>query len=183
MANQKLKACIAYICQKERPQQSALDPVKLNKVLWYSDASSYMDTRTSITGSKYIRKPRGPVAKGMMAAIGELERSNVITIGRRYDESAGAWLETYDFTGRDEVVPEDIEDDEPPVELTVEEKERLDSAHKKVCLESDTDSISERTHGEIWDLASDGEEIPLFAAYAERLGVITKEHVLAASAA
>ena len=37
--------------------------------------------------------------------------------------------------------------------------------------------VSERTHGEIWQLAENDEELPLFTAFAERLGDVTAKHL------
>ena len=37
--------------------------------------------------------------------------------------------------------------------------------------------VSERTHGEIWQLAENDEELPLYTVFAERLGEVTAQHI------
>lgn len=164
---EKLKACIVYACAKEQPDTAQLDHIKLNKVLWYSDAAAYAKSGVSITGGKYVRKKHGPVAKYMKSATEDLIRRNVLTAGKHFDSSRGAWVDVYNVTGS-------FEDG---AELSAEDKSYLDNAFRGACLAHDSVSISERTHGEIWELAHDGEEIPLYAMFAERLGQITSTHI------
>jgi hypothetical protein len=156
-----------------QPASAQLDHVKLNKVLWYSDAATFIETGDSITDSKYIRKPRGPVSKYLPSAVVALESADIVTTGRAFDSDRGIWFHTIEVTGSVGA------DSEFNVESLLSPKERatLDRCFKKVCLENSADSISDRTHGNIWDVAADGEEIPLFAVYAEELGRITKEDV------
>lgn len=167
----KLKASIAYVCDKEQKERGALDHVKLNKVMWYSDAAIYMTEGKTITGGKYIRKPRGPVSKYMTSAVSALQRDSILTSGKTFDADRGVWYNTYEVTG------ETGKGSALDVMAILSDHERsvLDRAFHRVCLDYSADSISERTHGEVWELAADGEEIPLYAMYAERLGNITRD--------
>lgn len=164
----KLKACIAYVCAKPDAMAPRLDPVKLNKILWYSDAAAFMRDGRSITGSRYARKPRGPVARYVPAAVDSLEHDGIIRKGKRFDPKTSAWLSEVNVIGSIDTL-----------DLTPDEKKQLDFSYKKVCGQ-ETDTISEQTHGEIWELAAEGEDIPLYAVYAERLGKVTQDHVKAA---
>jgi hypothetical protein len=67
--------------------------------------------------------------------------------------------------------------------LTDDEKGYLDHSIKRACFEHTTEQISDRTHGEIWELAANGEEMPLFTMFAERLAPIAQRDVDAALAA
>ena len=172
----KLKACILYACEKQ-DASNVLDSVKLNKVLWYADTAAYLQNGESITGSRYIRKPKGPVAYAP-AAVKDFAAHGALTLGRRFDEASGAWLETYEVTHTGQQVEDRFgEDGEAQIMLSDRDKERLDRAFKTACVDHTSQSISEKTHGEIWNLAKDGEDIPLYAIYAERLGQITKTHI------
>lgn len=177
-ALEKLQACILYACSKEQPSHAQLDHIKLNKVLWYSDTAAFMETGKSITGGRYLRKPHGPVARFMAPAALELKNANLLAFGKRFDPDRGIWLDTYEVIGDENSLDEDSELSLP--ELTAKEKHYLDKAFEGACLSADTSTISERTHGEVWELAVNGEEIPLYAMYAESVGRITKEHVDAA---
>jgi Protein of unknown function (DUF4065) len=172
---EKLKACIVYACAKEQPVTAQLDHIKLNKVLWYSDAAAYAKTGVSITKGKYVRKKHGPVAKYMKSATDNLIRDGILTAGKHFDAARGAWVDVYNVTGSLDDVYEETGDD--AVRLSDSDKNYLDHAFRGACLANDSTTISERTHGEIWELALDGEEIPLYAMFAERLGQITQTHI------
>ena len=173
---ERLKACIVYACAKEQPETAQLDHIKLNKVLWYSDAASYVANGVAITGGKYVRKKHGPVSKYMKSATEDLIKTGVLKGGKHFDAARGAWIDVYNVVGSLEQVYESAED-ETSVRLSDQDKSYIDHAFRGVCLGSDSNTISERTHGEIWELAHDGEEIPLYAMFAERLGKITATHM------
>ncbi len=169
-AFEKLKACIAYACSKDTNQEGKLDHIKLNKVLWYSDAASYMETGKSISDVRYIRKPNGPVARLMSPAMEELQRLNQIKGGKKFDEVRGSWCDIYEYVGASPDANGRL------VELSNAEKAYIDHAFKGVC-DHGTSAISDRTHGEVWELAQNGEDLPLYAMFAERVGSITEEHI------
>lgn len=63
-SEEKLRELVLYIadrCSKDRH----FGRVKLNKVLWFADASSYAFTGKPVTGATYIRLNNGPVPKPM----------------------------------------------------------------------------------------------------------------------
>lgn len=167
----KLKACIAYACHQAADR---LDPVKLNKVLWYTDAGAYMACGQSVTGARYIRKPKGPVAAVMSSALEDLVlKEGILSRGHRWDSDRGQYVLEY----------VNISDESSYKLLSSDEKDMLDHSIKRACFEHTTEQISERTHGEIWELAAPGEEMPLFTMFAERLAPIQKRDVEAAALA
>jgi hypothetical protein len=176
----KLKSSILYLCERQDSASALLDSVQLNKMLWYADTEAFLAAGRSITGSRYVRKPRGPVAKFAPAAIKGLVSGAFLTVGKRHDDVNGIWLDTYEVShiGGGRVVDDDDEiDADDLIDLSDAERGFLDRAFKRASLEHGSKSISERTHAEIWSLAVDGEEIPLHVIYAERLGKITATHI------
>ena len=169
-AFEKLKACIAYACSKDGDQEGKLDHIKLNKVMWYSDAASYMETGKSISDVRYIRKPNGPVARLMSPAMEELQQLGQISGGKKFDERRGMWIDTYEYVGGELPAGQCL------AALSAEEKAYIDHAFKGVC-NHDTPAISDRTHGEIWELAQNGEDLPLYAMFAEKVDAITPRHI------
>lgn len=162
----KLKACVLYACSKDANHEGCLDHIKLNKVLWYSDAASYMATGKSISDVRYIRKPNGPVARLMSPVMAELQKNEQIKAGKQFDSARGMWVDTYEFVGgQDETYT-----------LSSDEKRYIDNAFNGVCQHG-TYAISERTHGEVWESAQNSEEIPLYAMFAEQVGKITRAHI------
>ena len=69
---EKYKALVHYVCEKAGSDPSVLGVIKLNKVLWYSDAIYYMMTGSPITGETYVKGQHGPVPKNIIRAIDEL---------------------------------------------------------------------------------------------------------------
>lgn len=163
---EKLVDATYYICFAGK----GIDAIKLNKVLWYSDVLSYMETGKSITGSNYIRKPRGPVNRGLSAAIHYLEEYGNVKVGKGTDDN-GYWQDRYDATGGeprlDDVLPS--------------EKSIIDRVIQRVLMRNSMD-ISEDTHGDVWELANENEQLPLYTVFAERTGQITEEHKRQATA-
>ena len=163
---EKLQACILYACSKDIKNEGKLDHIKLNKVLWYSDSAAYMATGKGISDARYIRKPNGPVARLMAPVMASLQKDEQVKAGKQFDPTRGMWIDTYEYIGNRDGT--DI--------LTAEEREYIDNAFSGVCRH-ETNAISERTHGEVWEIALNGEEIPLHAMFAERVGKITSAHV------
>jgi hypothetical protein len=164
---EKLKAAIHYICEKATPFQDKFDHIKLNKVLWYSDAYAYLQLGSPITGVKYIRKKHGPVPKHQRMALEVLEQEGKIKHGK----SMPLFSHRYDV----------IEDADKTL-FQGQELAIIDDVFKRVVLDGHSMRVSERTHGEIWELAEEDEEMPLYTVFAEELGTITEEHKRLATA-
>jgi len=169
-AFEKLKACIVYACSKDPSQEGKLDHIKLNKVLWYADCASYMETGRPISDVRYIRKPNGPVARLMSPVMAQLQKENYIKGGKKFDEQRGTWADTYEYVGAP------LDDAEELMSLSAGEKGYIDRAFLGVCNHT-TSGISDRTHGEIWESAQNGEDLPLYAMFAEKVLPITAKHV------
>lgn len=163
---EKLVEAIHYICDKASDNPEKLDQIKLNKVLWYSDAQAYLARGESITGDAYIKKPFGPVARRNRVAVERLEHDGALRRGRSASGS-GFWNTHFDI----------IEGFQGSA-LSADETEILDVVYRSI-VEGGVSSmdVSEGTHGEIWQLAANGEELPLFTVFAERLGEVSPEQM------
>ena len=160
-----LVEAIHYICSKASDNPEQLDQIKLNKVLWYADAQSYMKTGSPITGTTYLRKPFGPVARGNRPAVAKLEDDGVLRRGK-VASGSGHWNTHFDVI-------------EPfaRAKLTEGDIEIIDEVYESVVGGHTSMGVSERTHGEIWQLADRDEPLPLYTVFAERLGEVTDEHM------
>ena len=145
---EKLKNLIHYICYKA--DSDNLGKTKLNKVLWFSDATFYLYNNRSITGESYLKDRHGPVSKHINKALSELadERkvfeSDVIFHG--YPKKEYAVIKNPNIK-----------------DFSVEEISLIDDVIKRVCYESTAGGISNFTHNEIWEVAEMGEELPYSA--------------------
>lgn len=162
----RLTEAIYFVCNKAAANPERLDQIKLNKVLWYSDASAYLRRGESITGETYIKKPFGPVARRNRQAVAQLEAAGVLRRGR-VASGSGYWNTLFDMTGEFEIAL-----------LSEDDRETISRVyHSIVDGRVSSMDISERTHGEIWQLAEKDEELPLFTVFAEKLGEVTDDHM------
>ena len=160
-----LVEAIHYICDKASDNPEQLDQIKLNKVLWYADARSYMTTGNSITGTTYLRKPFGPVARANRPAVEKLEKDGILRRGK-VASGSGHWNTHFDVI-------------EPFARKSLTEShiEIINDVYESVVAGHTSMGVSERTHGEIWQLADRDEQLPLYTVFAEHLGEVTDEHM------
>lgn len=159
----KFKALVHYVCNKAE-DPSVLGSIKLNKVVWYSDSIYYKINGDSITGETYIKRQFGPVPRHIVQVIDELGKEGKVRRGK------------VDHFGH--MKHEFISIEEPKTELfSSSEISIIDRAYEHVCLNHTAMSISEETHGIIWQLANIGEEIPLYTSFASETGEIDENDV------
>lgn len=159
----KFTAAVHYICNKA-DDPSVLGAVKLNKVLWYSDVIHFTITGRPITGETYVKRQHGPVPRHVLGALEDLVRGGRVARGK---------VDHYGFMKN-----EYISLVEPDLSLfTADEIARLDEAFEHVCLNHTAKSVSEETHGVVWQLASMGEELPYSTVFASVVGEINEGDV------
>lgn len=159
----KFKALVHYICEKAE-DPSCLGAVKLNKVLWYSDSIFFKVHGASVTGETYVKRQHGPVPRHIMPVIDELVSEGRIARGR------------VDHFGH--MKTEFIAIAPAHVNLfSAAEIQLIDAAFEHVCLNHTAKSISEETHGVIWQSADLGEEIPLTTVLASEVGEVDEDDI------
>ena len=159
----KFKALVHYICEKAT-DPSVLGSVKLNKVLWYSDAIHYLISGQSITGETYIKRQFGPVPRHIVNVVESLVQERKIARGR---------VDHFGYYKSEFIALE-----ESDVRLfSAEEIKLVDAAFEHVCMDHTARSISEETHGVIWQTAMMGEEIPLATVFASDVGEVDETDI------
>ena len=148
----KLKALVHYICWKAE-DPSTLGAVKLNKALWVSDFSAYLNWGEPITGATYIKRQYGPVPGEVLSVLSELEQEGSISIRDKpffgYEKREFFALTQPDISS-----------------FSAKEISLVDRAFHYVCEQHTAKSISDLSHDDIWELASIGEEIPYYTVFA-----------------
>jgi hypothetical protein len=146
--SEKFSELILYVALKT-DRNPWFGATKLNKVLFFADFEMYRQHGASITGAKYVKKPKGPVPFGIEPLKAEMCRKGDAAERR---EMAGSYLQRRFIPLRP-----------PRLELfTGEEISLVDQFIDEVSGET-ADQVSERTHRlDGWKLAEMGEEIPLF---------------------
>jgi antitoxin SocA-like protein len=150
---EKFKSLVHYVCWRCKDDPTKLGAVKLNKVLWISDFTSYYKSGEAITGAGYVKRQHGPVPRVILPVLHELETERALVVR---DTRFHGFLKKEFIALREP----DVSDFQP------EELEIIDWAIKLVCEEHTAKSISERSHDHIWKVAEDGEEIPYYTIFA-----------------
>jgi hypothetical protein len=159
----KLKSVVHYVCYKAT-DPSVLGAVKLNKVLWYSDALTYLTTGKSITGETYIKRQHGPVPQHILRVVDSLVAEKKIARGK---------VDHFGFMKN-----EYIAISEPDFHgLSASSISLIDEAFEHVCMKNTACSISEETHGVIWNMAEMGESIPYSTIFASSVGEIDESDI------
>jgi len=155
---QKMRDLVHYICWKcDEPSQ--LGATKLNKILWFVDTLAYRTAGAPVTAATYVKLQYGPVPRNIRRVIDELCVEGKIV--KREPQAAYQPREFF-------AVQPASTDNFSPAELSL-----IDSVIGEICKNHTAGSISELTHGPVWEAASMGEEIPLYAIFADAPGALT----------
>jgi Protein of unknown function (DUF4065) len=147
----KFKLLVRYIAWKAG-RRDWFGATKLNKVLWFSDARSFILSGQSITGATYIRQKYGPVPHQIMPIRAELEREGYIRI---FEEGSLVRLTA---------------DAKPDMSaFTKDELQTIDYWIEHIDKEHTAGTISDASHDYAWDIAKMGEELPFYAILANRI--------------
>ena len=139
-----------YIISHADPDHFAL--TKLCKMMWHADVSHYRLYGESVTGQlSYARKDHGPVPNGLYEHLRDLKSRNVIFEQRELLPSGNC---------RKRFFP--IEPAETSW-FSSTEIESLQTAIRAIGPLRTSDA-SERTHGPLWEILSDGEQMSIPAA-------------------
>lgn len=166
MEPKNFKELVHYICEQTKTEPSKLGMTKLNKVLWFSDLFSYANYGKGITSEVYLKRKFGPVPKHILSTLEVLKNKGLIAI----QESK--------FHGYVQKQPISLSSDVNTEFMDDSQKRIVDDVLKQICDDFDASSISELTHNEVWDMAEEGEEIPLFTVFTGTVGDMSNEDVL-----
>jgi hypothetical protein len=148
--SQKLKEAIHYICRRMATRCELLGAVKLQKILWYVDVRSYGVTGKTVTAAAFVKGTYGPYTLAATPAIRELVREGRLHVDtEQYHDNEKARL-----IGKGET---------KKAVLSTRELGWLEEVTKDICECHTAASISEKSHGPIWQMAAFGEEIPFEA--------------------
>jgi len=160
--NVKLEMLMHYIIWKCK-DPTTLGATKLNKSLLYSDIFSYIELGKSITEVSYIKRQFGPVPnpKDFLQAKEKLQNEGKIAITKNLYHG----MPQHQFVALER----------PDISMfTPEEISIADIVIEEMCQKYTASSMSELSHDIIWEAAEIGEEIPLHAFFASRIGEINE---------
>lgn len=141
----KFKRLVHYVALKAG-KRDWFGATKLNKVLWYADARTYVLHGHSITGETYVRQQHGPVPKHIIPIRTEMEREGTIKCFKD-----GSLTRVVALTPAD------------PMWFSQEELRSINHWIDHIDQYHTAQSISEKTHDYVWEIAKMGEELPLYA--------------------
>jgi len=150
----KFKTIVHYICHAA--EKDALGATKLNKILWYADSISYLETGIPLTGETYIKKDFGPIPRHILNILDELDSCDHVK--RERSDYYQYKKTTYNCKQQPDLSC-----------MREEETDLINVLIDFICKEHTAKSISESTHDRIWEIAEQGEEIPLFATLVSKI--------------
>lgn len=148
---EKFKQLVHYVVWKAG-RRDWFGATKLNKVLWFAESRAYVLTGSPITGATYIREKWGPVPKPMMPVRDELEDEGAIRVTREDSLVRVVSLRQPDVSL-----------------LSREDRQAVDWWVDHIASDHTAGTISEASHDYAWQIAAMGEEIPMFATFANRI--------------
>jgi hypothetical protein len=163
--NTKLEKLMHYIIWKCQ-DPTTLGATKLNKSLLYSDIFAYVEFGKSITNVTYIKRQFGPVPnpKAFLQARDKLQKEGKIAITKNLYHG----MPQHQFVALER----------PDISMfTSQEISIVDIVIEEMCQKYTASSMSAFSHDVIWEAAEIGEEIPLHAFFAARVGEINEEDI------
>lgn len=152
---EKFKNLVHYVIWKMSGKDD-FGATKLYKVLWFAEARAYVLRKTPIAGATYVREAHGPVPKLGRAVREELVAEGKISQKQIDRGKYTSWLFKC-------LVPP------PKGFLSDDEKKDVDWWINHIDKDHTASSISELSHDYSWEIARQGEELPLFAILAARM--------------
>jgi len=141
---------VAARCQND----PTFGATKLNKILFFSDFSSFLRTGKPVTGAIYMRQNNGPVPRRLVPAREELidKKRAVIQKNELWNGMVQNRLIALDKADLSQFTKEELQQ----VEAVVESLDGRTAAE-----------VSKLSHEEClaWEIAEDGEDIPYEAAF------------------
>lgn len=161
---EKFKNMVHYICRRTATTPEKLGKTKLHKIVWFSEAKRFMLRGEKIIGERYVKKPYGPFAYHMEEIIKELSSENKL-----FQRKA-------DYYGMEQI--QLIGKGEPNLSLfSPDELQLIDETLEDICEGHTASSISDKTHGMIWQIAADEEPIPIETVLVAQLAPITNADI------
>jgi hypothetical protein len=147
----KLKELLLYVAQRLFGT-SKNGSIKLNKILFFSDAYAYAITGKPITGVTYIRRRFGPAPQG------------IVDIQNKLSMAGDAEIVELHGLGRTQKIV--IPKRDPNLALFTAPEIKMVDAVIDALTDMDTDFVSEMSHTlEGWRSAQEGEPIPYFTIF------------------
>lgn len=147
----KLREAIHFVARKYALTPERLGAVKLQKILWYFEIKSAMHAGEPSLGATFIKGNFGPYTLDVKGALADLNRDDRL------------YASTVEFFDNEKT--QLIGKGQTDTSVFSERETRwLEQISADICENHTAASVSERTHGPIWQMAQFGEEIPLAAA-------------------
>lgn len=165
MEPKNFKELVHYICEQTKENPNKLGITKLNKILWFSDLFSYANYGRGITSESYLKRQFGPVPEHILSTLEALDKQGLVTIRENK------------FHGYVQKQPISLSSDVDTEFMSDGQKKIVDDILKDICDNFGASSISELSHNEVWDMAEEGEEIPLFTAFTGTAGEVCSKDI------
>lgn len=163
MNREKFKSLVHYVCSK-CADPSRLGATKLNKILWYAESLAFLNFGEPMTGARFVKRQFGPAPAAILPILDELVSEDALLVRD---------VSFYGFPKKEFISLK------PPVlgdSFTADQISIIDAVIEAICNEHTAKSIVSLSHDDIWEMASIGEDLPLYTSLAEQ-GEVTEEDV------
>lgn len=162
-SNDLLRELILYIAD-QCIEDKTFGVTKLNKILYFADFMSYAKYGEPITGTPYIRLPKGPVPEQMTSVRKQMVADEEI------------FIRNQDYFGFDQKRVIALR------EAKLDGFKSRDIAMVDHVIQTLADrsasEVSERSHGRAWRAAGNGERIPYNAAFLSDEGITEEDRAI-----
>lgn len=143
-----VRAAIHHVTRRYALQPDKLGAVKLHKILWNTEVQLLRRGYPAI-GETFIKKAFGPFAEHLDSVCSELVRQGKLHVGRPTEE-----YEATCFVGKGE----------PDRSILTQDQWRvLNQVAERIVEDHTAGTISERSHGAVWETAAMYEPMPVAA--------------------
>ena len=124
--------------------------MRLHKILWYTEIQALRRLGQSISGETFQKEQFGPFSIHLNGVTADLESDGLLTIRRATEE-----FEADQYIGKGQ--PD-------RATLTEDQWRVLDNVMHQIVGDHTAESISEKSHGSIWESVELHEQMPVGAA-------------------
>lgn len=145
-----LRAMVHHITRTYALEPDKLGSVRLHKILWYTEVQALRRLGQAVAGETFRKEQFGPFSVNLTNVVTDLKSAGLLTIRKATVE-----FETDQYIGKGQPDRTALTDDQWRI---------LDQTMERIVEDHSAGSISEKSHGPIWEAVELHELMPVGAA-------------------
>ena len=144
------RAMVHHITRTYALDPDKLGSVRLHKILWYTEIQALRRLGQTVAGETFQKENFGPFSMHLNDVAADLKSDGLLTIRKATEE-----FEADQYIGKGQPDRAVLTDDQWRI---------LDQTMEQIVRDHTAESISEKSHGPIWDSVELHEQMPVGAA-------------------